>query len=128
MSYEGEMLQDLKMPTRKEVEQALLKTLFRHNGTVKEFSTGEEIVNEIANEYENTLDPKFQQFKKRMKMQRSPVNLSMADSTFWQTLCVYCLNYSTGKSKDLAIKRLNHEKFCHYKAACSSPSPGKGNQ
>lgn len=52
MSYEGKMLQDLKMPTRKEVEQALLKTLFRHNGIVKEFSTGEEIVNEIANEFD----------------------------------------------------------------------------
>lgn len=51
MSYEGQMLQDLKMPTRKEVEQALLKTLFRHNGVIKEFATGEEIVNEIADEF-----------------------------------------------------------------------------
>ncbi len=51
MSYEGKMLQDLKMPTRKEVEQALLITLFNHNGTIKEFATGEEIVNEIANQF-----------------------------------------------------------------------------
>jgi HNH endonuclease len=51
MSYEGKMLQDLKMPTRKEVEQVLLKTLFKHNGVIKEFATGEEIVNEIADEF-----------------------------------------------------------------------------
>ncbi|HEU4576443.1 MAG TPA: HNH endonuclease [Chitinophagaceae bacterium] len=51
MSYEGKMLQDLKMPTRKEVEEALLITLFNHNGTIKEFATGEDIVNEIANRF-----------------------------------------------------------------------------
>lgn len=51
MSYEGQMLQDLKMPTRKEVEEALLITLFNHNGTIKEFATGEEIVDEIANKF-----------------------------------------------------------------------------
>lgn len=51
MSYEGKMLLDLKMPTRKEVEQALLRTLFKHNGVIKEFATGEEIVNEIADEF-----------------------------------------------------------------------------
>jgi hypothetical protein len=51
MSYEGKMLHDLKMPTRKEVEQVLLITLFNHNGTIKEFATGEEIVNEIANKF-----------------------------------------------------------------------------
>ena len=51
MSYEGKMLADYKMPTRKEVEQALLKTLFKHNGVVKEFAKGEEIVDEIANEF-----------------------------------------------------------------------------
>lgn len=45
------MLQDLKMPARKEVEKALLITLFNHNGTIKEFATGEEIVNEIANQF-----------------------------------------------------------------------------
>ena len=51
MSYEGKMLEDLAMPTRKEVEQALLKTLFKHNGVIKEFATGEEIVNQIADEF-----------------------------------------------------------------------------
>ena len=51
MSYEGKMLQDLAMPSRKKVEEALLKTLFKHNGVIKEFATGEEIVNEIADEF-----------------------------------------------------------------------------
>ena len=50
-SYEGRMLKDLKMPTRKEVEEAILYSLFKHNGAIKEFSTGEEIVEEIANEF-----------------------------------------------------------------------------
>lgn len=49
MSYEGKMLEDLKMPTRNEVEQALLKSLFNHKGVIKEFGIGEEIVEEIAN-------------------------------------------------------------------------------
>ncbi|HRD81917.1 MAG TPA: HNH endonuclease [Saprospiraceae bacterium] len=48
MSYEGEMLKKLLMPTKKDVEQALLKTLFKHNGTIKEFAAGEDIVNELA--------------------------------------------------------------------------------
>jgi hypothetical protein len=48
-SYEGKMLYDLKMPTRKKVEIALLKSLYNHNGVIKEFSKGEEIVDEIAN-------------------------------------------------------------------------------
>ena len=51
MSYEGKMLKDLEMPSRKEVEKALLKILLRHNGVIKEFTSGEEIVNEIANEF-----------------------------------------------------------------------------
>lgn len=52
MNYERKMLEDLKMPNRKEVEQALLKTLFKHNGAIKEFGSGEEIVNEIADEFD----------------------------------------------------------------------------
>jgi hypothetical protein len=51
MSYESNMLQDLQMPSRKEVEQALLISLFKHNGTIKEFGVGESIVEEIANEF-----------------------------------------------------------------------------
>lgn len=45
------MLEELGMPTRKEVEQALLKTLFKYNGVIKEFGSGEEIVDELANEF-----------------------------------------------------------------------------
>jgi hypothetical protein len=48
MSYEGDMLVSLAMPERQAVADALIKTLFRHNGTVKEFSSNEEIVAEIA--------------------------------------------------------------------------------
>ncbi|NNM94969.1 MAG: hypothetical protein HKL88_05845, partial [Bacteroidia bacterium] len=51
MSYESSMLERFAMPSRKEVEQALLITLFKHNGVIKEFATGEEIVNEIADEF-----------------------------------------------------------------------------
>ncbi len=51
MSYEGKMLEDLKMPSRKEVEQALLLALFKNNGTIKEFSAGEDIVDVIATNY-----------------------------------------------------------------------------
>ncbi len=52
MSYESKMLEELQMPLRKEVEDALLEALFRHNGVIKEFSSSEEIVNEIADEFE----------------------------------------------------------------------------
>jgi hypothetical protein len=54
MSYEGKMLADLKMPARKEVEHALLKSLFCHNGVIKEFGVEEEIVNEIADDFNLT--------------------------------------------------------------------------
>jgi hypothetical protein len=52
MSYEGKMLKDLAMPTRKEVEQALLITLLKHNGVIKEFASGADIVNDIANDFD----------------------------------------------------------------------------
>jgi hypothetical protein len=48
MSYEGNMLVKLAMPTKREVENAIITTLFKHNGSIKEFSSGEEIVTEIA--------------------------------------------------------------------------------
>lgn len=51
MSYEGKMLKDFKMPPRREVEQALLKSLFNHGGVIKELGAGEEIVNEIADAF-----------------------------------------------------------------------------
>ncbi len=48
MSYESEMLKKYNMPSKIEVEAALLKTLFRHNGVVREFSSDETVVDEIA--------------------------------------------------------------------------------
>jgi hypothetical protein len=48
MSYEGKMRDDLKMPSNEEIENALLVSLFNHNGTIKEFASGEDIVSEIA--------------------------------------------------------------------------------
>ena len=51
MSYERKMLEELKMPTRREVEQALLRSLFNNNGVIKEFSAGEKIVEEIADDF-----------------------------------------------------------------------------
>jgi hypothetical protein len=48
MSYEGDMLVKLAMPARQEVENAIITTLFRHNGSIKEFASGEDIVSEIA--------------------------------------------------------------------------------
>jgi hypothetical protein len=44
MSYESQMLEQLAMPIRKEVEQALLRALLKHGGVIKEFGSGEEIV------------------------------------------------------------------------------------
>ena len=51
MSYEGKMLKELNMPPREEVERALLIALFKHNGVIKEFGSGEEIVDEIADNF-----------------------------------------------------------------------------
>ncbi|MDO9401372.1 MAG: HNH endonuclease [Polaromonas sp.] len=51
MSYEGKMLDVLEMPARDEVEQALLKALFRHDGVIVEFGAGAQIVEEIAEEF-----------------------------------------------------------------------------
>jgi hypothetical protein len=51
MSYEGEMLKKWAMPTRQDVEKELLKILFIHNGIVREFSSSEEIVDEIADSF-----------------------------------------------------------------------------
>ncbi len=51
MSYEGSMLATLEMPTRQNVELALLKALFRHEGSIEEFGAGEHIVEEMANEF-----------------------------------------------------------------------------
>lgn len=54
MSYESKMLEQFEMPSRKQVEQSLLRTLIKHGGVIKEFGAGEEIVDEIANEFSLT--------------------------------------------------------------------------
>ncbi|AXJ02489.1 HNH endonuclease [Cyclonatronum proteinivorum] len=51
MSYEGEMLEKYKMPPRHQVEKHLLETLIKHNGVIKEFTVGEDIVDEVANSF-----------------------------------------------------------------------------
>jgi hypothetical protein len=51
MSYEGKMLEQFAMPTQSEVEQALLRALLKHGGVIKEFGSGQEIVDEIANDF-----------------------------------------------------------------------------
>jgi hypothetical protein len=52
MSYESKMLEQLAMPAQKEVEQALLRVLLKQGGVVKEFGSGQEVVDEIADEFE----------------------------------------------------------------------------
>ena len=56
MSYESRMLEKLKMPARKEVEKALIISLFNHQGSIKEFSSGEDIVEELADYYRLSFD------------------------------------------------------------------------
>ena len=45
------MLEQFAMPTQTEVEQALLRSLLKHGGVIKEFGSGQEIVDEIAGEF-----------------------------------------------------------------------------
>lgn len=52
MSYERRMLNEYKMPEREKVENALILSLFNHQGVIQDFSYGEEIVNEIANYFD----------------------------------------------------------------------------
>ena len=46
------MLEQFAMPTQKEVEQTLLRALLKHGGIIKEFASGQEIVDELANEFQ----------------------------------------------------------------------------
>ncbi len=54
MGYEIKMPSQYKMPIRQKVEGALLWTLLNHNRTIKEFGTGKETVEEIANYFNLT--------------------------------------------------------------------------
>ncbi len=51
MSYESKMLEQFGMPKRRQVERALLIALLNHGGVIKEFGSGQEIVNEIADDF-----------------------------------------------------------------------------
>lgn len=51
MSYESRMYEQYAMPSRQEVEQALLRTLLHHEGIIKEFGSGQKIVDDIANDF-----------------------------------------------------------------------------
>ena len=51
MSYEGDMLKQLQMPDKTDVAQAVLRSLFYHNGTLKAFTDDEDIVVKIADEF-----------------------------------------------------------------------------
>ena len=46
------MLEEFNMPSKQEVQAALLIALFNNNGTIKEFGEGEEIVNDIATKFQ----------------------------------------------------------------------------
>jgi len=49
-SYESAMLKRSAMPTRKQVQEVLLRALLKHGGVIKEFGSGEEMVGEMADE------------------------------------------------------------------------------
>jgi hypothetical protein len=52
MSYESRMLAEFAMPARSKVQGALLRTLLKHGGVVKEFATGEEVVGQLADQFQ----------------------------------------------------------------------------
>jgi len=89
MSYEGKMLEQLKMPSKHEIEQALLKSLFKHNGVIKEFGAGEQIVNEIASDFhlsEEQTDAYLETiYKKENRVKRS---------SLWHRLLFRCGRFS----------------------------------
>jgi hypothetical protein len=52
MSYESRMLEQLGMPPRAQVQRALLRTLLKHGGVVKEFAAEEGVVDELADQFQ----------------------------------------------------------------------------
>ena len=54
MSYEKEMLKQFALPTQKRVEEILLCILLKHGGVVKEFGGGQDVVDEIADQFHLT--------------------------------------------------------------------------
>jgi hypothetical protein len=77
MSYEGKMRDEYKMPSNEDIEEALLVSLFNHNGTIKEFSSGEEIVNEVANYFHLTEEQRSavleRVYRKENRIVKSPL-------------------------------------------------------
>lgn len=51
MSYESEMLEKYSMPSQEDVEKALLIKMYETGGSIKEFSSTEDIVKELADEF-----------------------------------------------------------------------------
>jgi hypothetical protein len=51
MSYERQMLVHFAMPPQQKVAAGLLRVLFKHGGCVKEFGAGQEIVDEMADDF-----------------------------------------------------------------------------
>jgi len=54
-------------------------------------------------------------YRMRKKM-KNPPHIDPMDN-YWTVLCINCFNYATGsdKTKESAIKKLRHEKYCMYK-------------
>jgi len=54
-------------------------------------------------------------YRMRKKLKNPPHIESM--DNFWTVMCVHCYHYATGsdKTKESAIKKLRHEKYCMYK-------------
>lgn len=75
MSLENELMVKFGMPSKEEVSDVLLKTLFKYNGIIKEFNSNENIVKEIADEFnlsERQLTAQIEIFyKKEDRIKRS---------------------------------------------------------
>ncbi|MDR0529903.1 MAG: HNH endonuclease [Zoogloeaceae bacterium] len=56
MSYESFMRNYFAMPEKQAVKDALIITIFKHSGNIKEFSSGEEIVSELADYFSLSME------------------------------------------------------------------------
>ena len=77
MSYEREMLEMLAMPAKQEIKEAIIKTLFRHNGSIKEFASGQIIVDEIADQFSLSKEQREEEleriYKKENRIVKTPL-------------------------------------------------------
>ncbi len=71
------MLEKYKMPQKVEVENAILISLFNHEGIIKEFSTGDKIVEEIANKFNLNEEQRYvfleRIYRKENRIVKSPL-------------------------------------------------------